>query len=145
MTATTKRVLSYIGAGLALAAMLGLGVFYAASTLVAPLWAAIVLWIIWATLFVLGIVWIRRHPLRVLPLPIAAAAGGSAASPPVRRSSARWGLIHERERSEHQPYRRGGYVNSGLNWVRIQGTVLDRRRGYRTRACQDTDKEWNRE
>jgi hypothetical protein len=74
MTATTKGVLSYIGAGLALAAMLGLGVFYAASTLVAPLWAAIVLWIIWATLFVLGIVWIRRHPLRVLPLPIAAAA-----------------------------------------------------------------------
>ena len=74
MTTTTKRVLSYIGAGLALAAMLGLGVFYAASTLVAPLWAAIVLWIIWATLFVLGIVWIRRHPLRVLPLPIAAAA-----------------------------------------------------------------------
>ena len=74
MTPTTKRVLSYIGAGLALAAMLGLLVFYAASTLVAPLWAAIVLWVIWVSLFVLGILWLRRHPLRVLLLPIAAAA-----------------------------------------------------------------------
>jgi hypothetical protein len=74
VTPTTKRVLSYIGAGLALAAMLGLGIFYAASTLVAPLWAAIVLWVIWVTLFVLGIIWLRRHPLRVLPLPIVAAA-----------------------------------------------------------------------
>jgi hypothetical protein len=74
VTPTTKRVLSYIGAGLALAAMLGLGIFYAASTLVAPLWAAIVLWVIWVTLFVLGIVWLRRHPLRLLILPIAAAA-----------------------------------------------------------------------
>jgi hypothetical protein len=74
MTPTTKRVLSYLGAGLALAAMIGLGVFYAASTLLAPLWAAIVLWIIWATLFFLGIVWVRQHPLRVLVLPVAAAA-----------------------------------------------------------------------
>ena len=74
MTPTTKRVLSYLGAGLALAAMIGLGVFYAASTLLAPLWAAIVLWIIWATLFLLGIVWVRQHPLRVLALPVAAAA-----------------------------------------------------------------------
>lgn len=75
MTPTTKRMLSYIGGGLAMAAMIGLGVFYAASTLLAPLWAAVVLWIIWLTLFVLGIVWVvRRHPLRVLPLPVAAAA-----------------------------------------------------------------------
>ena len=74
MAPTTKRVLSYLGAGLALAAIVALGVFYAASTLVAPLWAAIVLWIVWVTLFVLGIVWVRRHPLRVLALPVAAAA-----------------------------------------------------------------------
>ena len=74
MRPTTKRVLSYVGAGLALAAMIGLGVFYAASTLLAPLWAAIVLWIIWVMLFLLGIVWLRRHPLRVLPLPVVGAA-----------------------------------------------------------------------
>jgi hypothetical protein len=74
MAASTKRVLSYVAAGVALAAMLGLGMFYAASTLVAPLWAAIILWIIWVVLFVLGIIWVRRHPLRVLPLPVAAAA-----------------------------------------------------------------------
>jgi hypothetical protein len=74
VTPTTKRVLSYIGAGLALAAMIGLGVFYAASTLLAPLWAAIILWIVWVALFLLGIVWVRRYPLRVLPLPVVAAA-----------------------------------------------------------------------
>ena len=74
MAVSTKRVLSYVAAGLGLAAMLGLGIFYAASTLVAPLWAAIILWVIWVVLFVLGIVWLRRHPLRVLALPVAAAA-----------------------------------------------------------------------
>ena len=50
------------------------GFFYLASGLVAPLWAVIALMAIWIGLVVIGIIWFRRHPLRVLALPVAAAA-----------------------------------------------------------------------
>lgn len=62
----------YIAAGLAMAAMVVIGFFYLSSGLVAPLWAVIGLLIIWAGLVVVGIVWFRRRPLRVLVLPVIA-------------------------------------------------------------------------
>ena len=62
----------YIAAGLAMAAMAVIGVFYVSAGLVAPLWAVIGLVIIWVVLVVVGILWFRRHPLRVLVLPVVA-------------------------------------------------------------------------
>ncbi len=64
----------YVVAGLALAALLGLGMFYLASGLVAPLWAVIALVAVWLGLIALGLVWFRAHPLRVIALPVIAAA-----------------------------------------------------------------------
>jgi hypothetical protein len=55
-----------------MAAMVVIGFFYLSSGLVAPLWAVIALLIIWAGLVVVGILWFRRHPLRVLMLPVIA-------------------------------------------------------------------------
>ena len=67
-----SRVPGYVAAGLAMAAMVVIGIFYLSSGLVAPLWAVIVLVVIWAGLVALGVVWFRRHPLRVLALPLGA-------------------------------------------------------------------------
>lgn len=65
-------MLGYVGAGLAMAALLVIGFFYVSAGLVAPLWAVILLVIIWVALVVVGIRWFRRHPLRVLALPLVA-------------------------------------------------------------------------
>ena len=46
--------------------------FYAASGLMAPLWAIVVLLLVWLGLFVLAIYWFRAHPMRVLALPVVA-------------------------------------------------------------------------
>lgn len=78
----TRRVVQYVVAGLALAAMLGLAPFFLASGLMAPGWAVAVFVVIWLLLFVLGCLWVRRKPLRVIPLPFLAAAvwfGGMSA------------------------------------------------------------------
>jgi hypothetical protein len=72
VTTDTARILGYVAAGLAMAALAVIGFFYLSSGLVAPLWAVVGLMIIWLTLVVVGIVWFRRHPLRVLLLPVAA-------------------------------------------------------------------------
>lgn len=68
-----KPAWQYVVAGLAGVALLGLSVFYFAAGLVAPLWAIVVFWVIWLGLAVLGVIWFRRHPLRVVLLPIIAA------------------------------------------------------------------------
>ena len=61
---------SFIGiAGIAVMAFL-----YFASGLVAPLWAVIVLNVIWLVHFVLGCRWFMTHPLRVFFLPVSLAA-----------------------------------------------------------------------
>ena len=64
--------MGYVGAGLAMAALLVIGIFYVSAGLVAPLWAVIGLVIIWVSLVVVGLRWFRRHPLRVLVLPVVA-------------------------------------------------------------------------
>jgi hypothetical protein len=68
----TRTVLKYIGAGVAMLAMLVLAPFFLASGLVAPLWAVIALCLIWVAIFVLGCLWFKRKPLWVLPLPVLA-------------------------------------------------------------------------
>jgi len=61
---------SFIGiAGIAVMAFL-----YFASGLVAPLWAVIVLNVIWFVHLVLGCRWFMTHPIRVLFLPVSLAA-----------------------------------------------------------------------
>jgi hypothetical protein len=70
----SSRVLRYLAAGLGMVALAAVGFFYLASGLVAPLWAVIALMAIWIGLVAIGIIWFRRHPLRVLALPVAAAA-----------------------------------------------------------------------
>lgn len=72
MTADRARVASLVGAGLAMAALAVVGIFYASAGLVAPLWAVIMLMVFWVLLVVLGIRWFRRRPLRVVPLPFVA-------------------------------------------------------------------------
>ena len=72
MTTDPGRVVSYVAAGVAMAAMAVIGVFYVSAGLVAPLWAVIGLVVVWTALVILGIRWFGRHPLRVLVLPVAA-------------------------------------------------------------------------
>ena len=67
-----KRTMSYIGAAVAMLALLVLAPFFFAAGLMAPLWAVILLSAIWVTLFVLGCLWFRRRPLWTLPLPVVA-------------------------------------------------------------------------
>jgi hypothetical protein len=55
-----------------MAAMAVIGFFYLSSGLVAPLWAVVGLIIVWSVLVVIGIWWFRRHPFRVLLLPVVA-------------------------------------------------------------------------
>jgi hypothetical protein len=68
----TKRTASYIGAALAMLALVALAPFYFAAGLMAPLWAVITLVVVWVALFVLGCLWFRRRPLWTLPLPVVA-------------------------------------------------------------------------
>lgn len=80
--ADTRRVVQYVLGALALAAMLVLAPFFLASGLMAPGWAVATFVAIWLALFVLGCLWVRRKPLRVIPLPFVAAAvwfGGMSA------------------------------------------------------------------
>lgn len=72
MTTERSRVPGYVAAGLAMAAMAVIGVFYVSAGLVAPLWAVILLVIIWVVMVVLGVVWFRRRPFHVLLLPVIA-------------------------------------------------------------------------
>jgi len=82
MARDRRTVARYVLGGLALVAMLALAPFFVASGLMAPGWAVVVFIVIWLALFVQGCLWIRRKPLRVIPLPFAAAAiwlGGMSA------------------------------------------------------------------
>jgi VIT1/CCC1 family predicted Fe2+/Mn2+ transporter len=82
MANDSRTVVKYVLAALALAAMLALAPFFLASGLMAPGWAVVLFIAVWLVLFVLGCLWIRRRPLRVLPLPLVAAAiwyGGMSA------------------------------------------------------------------
>lgn len=72
MSTERTPVLSYVVAGLAMALMAPIGFIYLTSGLVAPLWAVIVLVIIWMGLVIVGIAWFRPHPLRLLALPVVA-------------------------------------------------------------------------
>jgi hypothetical protein len=72
MTTDRSRVPGYLAAGLAMVAMAVIGVFYVSAGLVAPLWAVILLLIIWVVLVVIGVVWFRRRPFLVLLLPVIA-------------------------------------------------------------------------
>jgi hypothetical protein len=65
--------ISYVLGGLALAGLLAMSIWFFATGLMAPLWAVIGFIAVWAALVVLGVVWIRRHPWRVLVLPVIAA------------------------------------------------------------------------
>ena len=71
--AEPRRVVSYVLAGVAMAALLVLGMYFFAAGLVAPLWAVVGLVLFWLALVVVGALWFRRHPLRVVALPILAA------------------------------------------------------------------------
>lgn len=48
------------------------GYFYLVAGLVTPVYGLIVFWIVWAALFVVALRMLRRHPLRILPIPLAA-------------------------------------------------------------------------
>ncbi len=69
-----NKTLGLVVAGLGIALMLGTLPFYLASGLVAPLWAIVVLLMVWIALFLLGIRWFRRHPFWVIGLPVVAVA-----------------------------------------------------------------------
>jgi hypothetical protein len=66
-------VLEYVLGGVALAATIALAPFFVASGLMAPGWAVALFIAVWLTLVVLGVLWIRRHPLWVVPIPFVAA------------------------------------------------------------------------
>ena len=70
---TKPSTISYVLGGLALAALVAMSIWFFATGLLAPLWAVIGFIAVWAVLVVLGVVWIRRHPWRVLVLPVIAA------------------------------------------------------------------------
>ena len=64
-----------VGAAVAMLALLVVGVvFYLPAGLVAPGWAVLLLGVVWLALFVLGVLWFRPHPGRVLALPVLAMA-----------------------------------------------------------------------
>ncbi len=66
------RTLRIAAAVLAAVGMVVAGFFYVASGLVAPLWALIVLWVIWLALVWYGVVLARRGSYLVLLVPIVA-------------------------------------------------------------------------
>jgi G:T-mismatch repair DNA endonuclease (very short patch repair protein) len=75
---TVVRVLGIV----ALVALVALAPFFFASGLMAPGWAVVVFVAVWLALLVAGCLWVRRHPARVIPLPVIAAAfwfGGMSA------------------------------------------------------------------
>jgi hypothetical protein len=66
-------IIGYVVGGLALATLLAMSIWFIAAGLMAPLWAVIGFLAIWLVLVVLACVWIRRHPWRVVLLPMIAA------------------------------------------------------------------------
>ncbi|HEX5906301.1 MAG TPA: hypothetical protein VFY56_04720 [Propionibacteriaceae bacterium] len=71
---TRPSIIGYVLGGLALAGLLAMSILFFATGLMAPLWALIGFLAVWAILFLLGCIWmIRRHPWRVVLLPIIAA------------------------------------------------------------------------
>ena len=73
-TQARPSVIGYVLGGLALAALFAMSILFLATGLLARLWAIIGFIAVWASLFVLGCVWIRRHPWRVVLLPLVAGA-----------------------------------------------------------------------
>ena len=59
-------------AAVALLALLALAPFFLAAGLMAPGWAVVLLVGLWLALLVLALVWFRRRPWWVLPLPVVA-------------------------------------------------------------------------
>ena len=68
-TQTRPSIIGYVLGGIALAGLLAMSILFIATGLMAPLWAIIGFIAVWAILFLLGCVWIRRHPWRVVLLP----------------------------------------------------------------------------
>ena len=66
-------IIGYVLGGLALAGLLAMSIWFFATGLMAPLWAVTGFIAIWVVLVVLGCLWIRRHPWRVVLLPVIAA------------------------------------------------------------------------
>ena len=72
-----RPVWQWVLGWLGLAALLVMLIFYAASGLLAPAWAVIVLLVVWAALLVVAIRFLRaRQPLYVLPVPVRMTAPG---------------------------------------------------------------------
>ena len=72
-TQTRPSIIGYVLGGIALAGLLAMSILFFATGLMAPLWAIVGFIAIWAILFLLGCLWIRRHPWRVVLLPAIAA------------------------------------------------------------------------
>jgi hypothetical protein len=72
-TRTRPSIIGYVFGGIALAGLLAMSILFIATGLMAPLWAIVGFIAVWVVLFVLGCVWIRRHPWRVVLLPAIAA------------------------------------------------------------------------
>ncbi|WP_020573262.1 hypothetical protein [Actinopolymorpha alba] len=68
------NLLSRVGASAGLAGLLPLLLLYAASGLVAPLWAVCGLVVVWVVLVVFALRWFRRRPWAVLAMPFAGVA-----------------------------------------------------------------------
>ena len=72
-TQSRPSIIGYVFGGLALAGLLAMSILFIATGLMAPLWAIVGFIAVWVILFVLGCLWIRRHPWRVVLLPAIAA------------------------------------------------------------------------
>jgi hypothetical protein len=72
-TRSRPSIIGYVFGGIALAGLLAMSILFIATGLMAPLWAIVGFIAVWVVLFVLGCVWIRRHPWRVVLLPAIAA------------------------------------------------------------------------
>jgi hypothetical protein len=72
-TQTRPSIIGYVLGGIALAGLLAMSILFFATGLMAPLWAIVGFIAIWAILVLLGCVWIRQHPWRVVLLPVIAA------------------------------------------------------------------------
>jgi hypothetical protein len=72
--ATALRILGYVVPALGILLLVAILPFYLASGLSAPLWAILMLLLIWGVLFTLAIKWFRPRPFVVLILPFVAAA-----------------------------------------------------------------------
>lgn len=69
-----RRVLERVVATLGVLGLIGVLPFYVLSGLVAPLWAIVLLLLVWAALAVCSVRWFARRPWVVLVLPLVAAA-----------------------------------------------------------------------